>query len=794
MFTIKKPFGYVTLFFALILSSCNILPTSSDAQSSGSNASLTPSETPSSEDSATSAGSETTVISEIPITSSTSEPEPSSEEIPMDNKVLNNLLFANPSRADRPMVMMHNSTNAAVNDAFDRGYGGIVTNVAWGNDYLQNSRAFANLRSVIDHTINTKGMYVWLYDELGYPSGAAFGQTLKNNPEFEALGLVSEVHVVTPNEQVTVNLIYGHERIVEAYVYEGTNESSMNLTTGTSVSHLINEAGNTLIYKNETPTNRVLISFTSKRWYENTHSMENWYAQQRYINMLEPGPASKFINITYDKYYEHLSEYFGNGIKAFFTDEPAHQGNYFDITDRPRTVIDVPDLNIPIIPALNYANSLFDVFSARYGYDLRPYLSYLYKEDNSVIAKQIRMDFYALTSELFRENYLEQISDWSDAHNVKSSGHLLLEENLFQNPWFAGNMIQLLGTMGIPGTDLLFSRPARAMKDSSIVSRMASSAADFLNKKDTFAEVSGAFDGTRGDVYEQANAIGVQVAMGINNFASYYYQGGDHTVEQDLFFSAALGRMRYMVTDSVHRANVALYYPYEGVSAVTLPTTNLNVASEEAQIMSDEFRDIANTLVEKQIDYDLFDHQNFKELVVRDGALVAPNGERFTSVIVPYTAALYASTILKLKEAQDGGVTIIIQDFDNVVTERGQNSVATLFTSIVNEATNLRTSVAIANFIRQNNLNSFRISDAYANDIYMSKRENLNYLIYPTVNAHKNNSKQLTFTLDGHGQAVKYYNAFTGEISDIDATFNDDQITFTFRLPANTTGFIVVEK
>ena len=78
-----------------------------------------------------------------------------------------------------------------------------------------------------------------------------------------------------------------------------------------------------------------------------------------------------------------------------------------------------------------------------------------------------------LTSDLFQNNYLKQIATWCESKNVKSSGHLLLEECLYQNPWFAGNMIQLLGQMGIPGTDLLFSTPQAALNAYCIVSKMA---------------------------------------------------------------------------------------------------------------------------------------------------------------------------------------------------------------------------------------------------------------------------------------------------------------------------------
>jgi hypothetical protein len=57
------------------------------------------------------------------------------------------------------------------------------------------------------------------------------------------------------------------------------------------------------------------------------------------------------------------------------------------------------------------------------------------------------------------------------------------------------------------------------MQDAAITSEFASSSADFLGKR------TGAFDGTVGDMYSQLNAVGAQVAMGINTFSSYYYRG-----------------------------------------------------------------------------------------------------------------------------------------------------------------------------------------------------------------------------------------------------------------------------
>ena len=714
-------------------------------------------------------------------------------EYMLPEKIVSDADFKNPPTALRPMVMLHNSSVRNVDDVYARGYGGIVTNVAWSKDYLQNSRAFENLVSVVEHAIEDNGMYVWLYDEYGYPSGSAYGLTLKGNPEYEALGLVPSFKAVPKDSTSRIDLLYGHTEIVVARVYSGNGESDMDLSSGEDVSSLISEDGSSVTYTNRSGENKVLAAYMSKRWYENTHSMENWYAQQRYINMLESAPTKKFINVTYDAYYEYLSQYFGKGIRAFFTDEPAHQGSYFTISERQRQVIDEPDLNVPIAECLNYANSLFEVFENVYGYSLKDNLAYLYKDDGSRAAKQVRMDFYALTSELFKDNYLGQIAEWCDGRNVKSSGHLLLEETLYQNPWFAGNMLQLLGTMGIPGSDLLFSRPQKAMEAACIVSKMASSAAEYSGKKDTFAEISGAFDGTAGDMYDQLNSVGVQVCMGINNFASYYYQGGAHTEDEDKIFSAAIGRMRYMVKDTVRRTKVAMYYPYEGVSAETLPSVNMYRPTASAKEISDAFSDMCKTFTEKQVDYDLVDHVNIAKCEVKDGALIAPNGNAYSAIVLPYTTALRSETVLKLKEAQDAGVEILVNDFVKIICEKGANDTAATFDSVAKKAVNVKTSVAAANYLRDNGHVTVKLSDAFASDIYASRRDCDKYSIFTVVNADEKD-KTAGFTLSASGKTVKYYNAVTGKISNVNASFGNGTVSFNFALPANTTGFFVVEK
>lgn len=66
---------------------------------------------------------------------------------------------------------------------------------------------------------------------------------------------------------------------------------------------------------------------------------------------------------------------------------------------------------------------------------------------------------------------------------------------------------------------------------------------------------------------------------------------------------------------------------------------------------------------------------------MEDGALVAPNGERYTAVAIPYTTAMRSEAVLKLIEAAEAGVQIVLSDFEEVVCETGKNDVAARFSN-----------------------------------------------------------------------------------------------------------------
>jgi hypothetical protein len=215
-----------------------------------------------------------------------------------------------------------------------RGLGGIVCNVAF-KDYMRSEENWQTLIAGV-RACQELGMVVWLYDEEGYPSGAAGGLVLKENPAFEALALALDRSQCDP--------------------------------------------------------------FLVRRAYEHTHASNNYYAARRYINLIDDRAVRSFISHTHDNYYRRLKPYFGRTIQAMFTDEPSLiTVNLGQIPEDARTKVRVAD---PIDPAVRPLPSVpwgYDIarqYKKRYGADLVASRKSLFEGDSPIDRKVIRQSSF----------------------------------------------------------------------------------------------------------------------------------------------------------------------------------------------------------------------------------------------------------------------------------------------------------------------------------------------------------------------------------------------------------------
>jgi hypothetical protein len=199
-----------------------------------------------------------------------------------------------PGAAYRPLQIIHGipknrSSPAGLRHYQNLGLGGVVANVAFTN-YLQSEENWQRLAAAIE-ACRQLDLIVWIYDEEGYPSGAAGGQVLMDNRGFEALALTKD-------------------------------------------------------------TGRPEL-FRLRPAYEYTHASNNFHAARRYINLLDEQAVATFLAKTHEAYWARLAPHFGRTIQAFFTDEPSLMAvNIGALPDTVRNRVRVDDRPDPAVKPL----------------------------------------------------------------------------------------------------------------------------------------------------------------------------------------------------------------------------------------------------------------------------------------------------------------------------------------------------------------------------------------------------------------------------------------------------------
>lgn len=216
-------------------------------------------------------------------------------------------------------------------------------------------------------------MQIILYDEGMYPSGAANGQVVASNPDFAAMALtLSDV----PDGKI---------------IYEFSD-------------------GKYLIEKKSGGTIRG-IHFGEDDGEKNAPLA---------ADILNPEAVAKFMELTHDAHYQHLKEYFGTTVIAFFTDEPDPLGrnthNMYDWT---------PGIDADIVRVGGELSELRALFEGKTN------------ETTKIYKRVIR--------ERFNDVYYKELSNWCERHGIALTGHPAASYDIDEEIYFQ-----------IPGQDMIF--------------------------------------------------------------------------------------------------------------------------------------------------------------------------------------------------------------------------------------------------------------------------------------------------------------------------------------------------
>lgn len=490
-----------------------------------------------------------------------------------------------PPAADRPLQIVHGipASRASVEGMRyyqERGLGGIVCNVDF-RDYMQSENHWKTLVAGVE-ACRELGLVVWLYDEKGYPSGAAGGLVLARNPAYEAQALCFDPDQPEP--------------------------------------------------------------FVIRPAYEHTHASNNYHAARRYIDLLDKKAVACFLDVTHEAYRKRLEPHFGTTIEAMFTDEPSLMAvNIGQLPDSVRTKVriqDPIDPHVQPLPSVPWNADLPEQYKARYGEDLLGHRRSLF-DGNTPKVRQVRRQFWALVSDLVTDRYYGQIQTWCRAHRIASTGHKLHEESILHHVPLDGNGLKVLGNMDIPGLDMLSSNPEVVIHSGWMTAAMPNSAALLHGRRRVMTEVSDFSQRMGGqgpvDLAAMQATAAWQAAWGVTDF-TLYYRPDDRSVEDYRAYCAFVGRLNAVLKPARRAPQVLLYYPIYDLWAEYRPVAerlSLASQSDRARQIVSSFMRLGQTLQRRQKPFFLVDHETLAGATLKADGSLNLAGQDFATLVLP---------------------------------------------------------------------------------------------------------------------------------------------------------------
>ncbi|MBE7036218.1 MAG: hypothetical protein E7403_02875 [Ruminococcaceae bacterium] len=402
-----------------------------------------------------------------------------------------------------------------------------------------------------------KGMVMWLYDEGGWPSGAACGQVLKALPDKKAKRLRKKEITLQAGET------FAGDELTISIFNENYERLPLPFSAGKEQTIFVYEVEVRDVYE---------------------------------PYLLDEEAVAKFIELTHEGYKKHMGDLFGNGVYAMFTDEPILYYPFYlaDTTDFEETC---GYCFKEMVPALIGPNVLGEK------------------------GKQFKIDYIEYCAELFTKNYFETIQNWCRENNLLATGHLDGDHVIANFHEHGGTILRNLRTMDIPGVDVIWRQVWPGKEDMNFFPRFASSAAHQTGGKYAVSESFGVygsgltFDETRYVCgYQLVRGINIFNIQSIPSGRVRFLAAGEKYVPESPLWdympalTGYLSRMEYIASVGQVCAEVALY----------MPNRDAWVGNTESE---QSFYAIGKEMEEHQLYFDTVDDFYIMESTVSNGSM-----------------------------------------------------------------------------------------------------------------------------------------------------------------------------
>lgn len=567
--------------------------------------------------------------------------------------------FKYPSQKHRMKAIIHTwpEKPGVLLDAVEAfGYGGTAINPSYENGYtanVDNLKAFGELT----RKIKEKGLDYWIYDEKGYPSGYAGGQTLDGHPELEAKGFYMVRRIAYQPKKIIFNLDDESDKIIWAAKYP-LDCSQIN------ASIVLHDKMERVEFSDKycecnLKAQEVLFIFCVKSAYEGTHCVHNVCSYNRYINIMNPDAVKRFIDLNYEPIVRQVVDAYKHA-EAVFTDEPSLMVGYIH-----------GDETWPYALA-PWTEGLFEAFEEEYGFSLLPYLPMIFEGRSN--AYSIRVSFYNLVGKLIAKSYVKQISDWCKAHGTAFSGHYLAEESLHAHVIYYGSYLEVLNATDYPGVDILASYPEIFNYNTPKYAQMSARKNEIDGVMVELCPFINISHFEKNPVLYARGILNLMFLGGCrkvnsyfaSNFAEYASKGleayqGYVSQEQGIQLNEYVGRVLTLLDGIQNESGTFVYYALEEAQAKTIPS-HTAIEAEDSQV-DRSINSITRKIYEKGFDYLFCDKEDLIQAVesLNHGKAKISNIP-IQNIILPAMDVIYEESYKALKVLMENGVKVWFVD------------------------------------------------------------------------------------------------------------------------------------
>ena len=534
---------------------------------------------------------------------------------------------------------------------------------------------------------------LWIYDEDKWPSGAAGGMVSKVNPaEFTARALTMEcgkagelavpTKLSTGEERIVTggsdSLMCGGNRSVDENSMSGRNggeglavEEAMEIEFLQGI-YVIQTAADGRFIKRmkEYPTYEEAagacgVDEEILLLRQEISGKSEWYNGLMPPDNLNPESVKTFLKLTHEHYEEVFGGSFPKEVKGFFTDEP-NCCDFFSMFHEGR----------PWIP---WSIGFTEYFIEKRGYDPQEKLPYLFFDGEG--AEKIRHDYWKTVAQRFEESYMKQVYEWCDERGLRTTGHILYENDLGYQTRVCGAAMPQLRYLHNPGIDLL-----GAQTDEYLTVKQCASVAHQYDRSMTISEAYGC-TGWELDFSTQKWLGDWQFALGITrrcqhlalysitgcrkrdyppvfNYQNTWWEDND---KMENYF----GRLALCLSQGEPVRKVLMIHPVSSIwtecrsdREEDFNHLEMNMGWLDEHITSlnrkgEYYNRIAKALTAGHVDFDFGDEILLEQDGKVENGLFVAGKCSYQVVVVPGVKNLFANTVKLLREFLAAGGTVI---------------------------------------------------------------------------------------------------------------------------------------